>query len=101
MARVAARRASGENGSDSRKRLQRGLRLGLAQGLPVAAGALVAEVGQVGVLRREQPVLPGFGFRPRSGELLEWGRFPARPELHCEYPGNGAVLEPAAGQVAE
>ena len=40
------------NGSDSRKRLQSGLRLGLAQGLPVAVGALVAEVGQVGVLRR-------------------------------------------------
>src|SRR6185503_14919256 len=43
----------------------------------------------------------GLGFRPRSGERLEWGRFSARPELHREYPGNGAVLEPAAGQVAE
>src|ERR1700752_3689291 len=89
------------NGSDSRQRLQSGLRLSLAQRFPVAAGALVAEVGQVRVLRREQPVLFGPGFRPRSGELLERGRFSTRPELHREYPGNGAVLEPAAGQVAE
>src|SRR4029077_961733 len=89
------------NGSDSRKRLQGGLRLGRARGLPVAVGALVAEVGQVGVLRREQPVLPGLGFRPRSGELLERGRFSARPELHREHARNGAVPEPAGGQVAE
>src|SRR5580765_1859454 len=51
------------NGKDSRKRLQSGLRLGLAQRLPVAVGALVAEVGQVGVLRREQLVFD-LGLRP-------------------------------------
>ena len=89
------------NGSDSRKCLQSGLRLGLAQGLPVAVGALVAEVGQVGVPRREQPVLLGLGFRPRSGELLERGRFAARPELHRQHARNGAIPEPAGGQVAE
>jgi hypothetical protein len=32
-------------GSDSRQRLQSGLRFGLAQRFPVAVGALVAEVG--------------------------------------------------------
>src|SRR5437899_5391731 len=89
------------NGSDSRKRLQSGLRLGRAQGLPLAVGALVAEVGQVGVLRREQPVLLGLGFRPRSGEGLERGRFSARPELHREHARNGAIPKPAGGQVAE
>src|SRR5262245_38076805 len=59
------------------------------------------EVGQVGVLRREQPVLLGLGFRPRSRELLERGRCSARPELHREHARNGAVPEPAGGQVAE
>jgi hypothetical protein len=40
------------NGRDSRNCLQSGLRLGLAQGLPVAVGAVVLEIRQVGVLRR-------------------------------------------------
>ena len=46
-------------------------------------------------------MLLGLGFRPRSGELLECGRFSARPELHREHTGNGAIPEPAGGQVAE
>src|SRR5215510_128461 len=45
-----------DNRSDSRKRLQSGFRLSPAQGLPVAVGPLVSEIGQVGVLRRKQPV---------------------------------------------
>jgi hypothetical protein len=59
------------------------------------------EVGQVRVLRREQPMLLGFGFRPRSGELFARGRFAARPELHHHHARNGAVAEPAVSQVAE
>ena len=39
-------------GSDSRKGLKSGLRLGLAQVFPVAVGAVVLEIRQVGVLRR-------------------------------------------------
>src|SRR5215831_3334406 len=89
------------NRSDSRKRLQSGLRLSLAQCLPIAAGALVAEVGQVGVLRCQQPVFLGLGFRPRSGELLEGRRFSACPEIHREHTRNGAIPESAGGQVAQ
>src|SRR5262245_1713254 len=89
------------DGGDSRKRLQRGLRLRLAHGLPVAVGALVPEIGQVSVFRREESVLLGLGFRPRAGELLERGRLTARPELHREHAPNGAVPEPAGGQVSE
>src|SRR6185503_8463876 len=39
--------------------------------------------------------------RPRSRELLERRRFPACPELHRDNPRNGAVAEPASGQVAQ
>src|SRR5262245_17135478 len=89
------------NRSDSPKRLESGLRLRLAQGFPVAVGALMPEIGQVGVLRREQPVLLGLGCCPRPGELVERGRFSASPELHREHTRNGAIPEPASSQVAE
>ena len=52
------------NWSDSRQRLQSGLCLGFANSLPLAVGAMVFEVRQIGVLRREQPVLLGLGLRP-------------------------------------
>ena len=52
------------NRSDSRQRLQSGLCLGFANSLPFAAGAMVFEVCQIGVLRRKQPVLFGLGLRP-------------------------------------
>src|SRR2546422_3044181 len=89
------------NWSDSRQRFESGLCLGFANSLPLAVGAMVFEVCQIGVLRREQPVLLGLGFRPRTGELLERWRLSARPESHRQHPRNGAVPEPAGGQVAE
>jgi hypothetical protein len=52
------------NWSDSRQRLQSGLCLGFANSLPLAVGAMVFEVCQIGVLRREQPVFLGLGLRP-------------------------------------
>jgi hypothetical protein len=52
------------NWSDSRQRLQSGLCLRFANSLPLAASAMVFEVCQIGVLRREQPVLLGLGLRP-------------------------------------
>ena len=52
------------NWSDSRQRLQGGLCLGFANSLPLAVGAMVFEVCQIGVLRREQPVFLGLGLRP-------------------------------------
>src|SRR2546425_12541939 len=70
------------NWSDSRQRFDSGLCLGFANSLPLAVGAMVFEVCQIGVLRREQPVLLGLGFRPRTGELLERWRLSARPESH-------------------
>ena len=52
------------------------------QRLQVAIGALMLEVAEVRMLRREEARLLGPGFRPRSRELLEGRLFPARPELH-------------------
>jgi predicted Zn-dependent protease len=52
------------NWSDSRQRLQSGLCLGFANSLPLAVGAMVFEVCQIGVLRREQPVFLDLGLRP-------------------------------------
>src|SRR6266550_8013091 len=96
---ITLRRSSSR--SDSRQRLQSRLCLGRAQGFPAAVSAPVLEVGEVRILRREQLMLLGLGFRPRPGELLERGRFSASPEPHHDHPGDSAVLEPAGGQVAE
>ena len=52
------------NWSDSRQRFESGLCLGFANSLPLAVGAMVFEVCQIGVLRREQPVFLGLGLRP-------------------------------------
>ena len=52
------------NWSDSRQRLQSGLCLGFANSLPLAVGAMVFEVCQIGVLRREQPLFLLLGLRP-------------------------------------
>src|SRR6185436_8628067 len=85
----------------SRQRLQSGLCLGFANRLPLAVGAMVSEVCQIGVLRREQPVCLGLGLRPRPGERLEGRSFSSRPELHGEHPGNRAVLESSGGQITK
>ncbi len=52
------------NWSDSRQRFESGLCLGFANSLPLAVGAMVFEVCQIGVLRREQPVFLSLGLRP-------------------------------------
>src|SRR6266850_277535 len=52
------------NWSDSRQRFESGRCLGFANSLPLAVGAMVFEVCQIGVLRREQPVFLGLGLRP-------------------------------------
>jgi hypothetical protein len=69
------------NGSDSRKRPRADFALALRKAL-VAAGALVAEVGQVGI--------SGVSSRccwPWSSTIVNSsnGRFSARPELHREH----------------
>jgi hypothetical protein len=52
------------NWSDSRQRFESRLCLGCANSFPLAVGAMVFEVCQIGILRREQPVLLGLGLRP-------------------------------------
>src|SRR6476661_9659893 len=59
------------------------------------------DVREVSVLGREQPILLGFGLHPRPGELIERRCFSSRPERHRDHAGDGAVAEPAAGQVAK
>src|SRR5215831_2935159 len=95
-----AGRSSLEPG-DSGERLQSRLRFGFAQLLPFASRALVLEIGEVRVLRGEQPALIGFGFRPRPCELLERRRLSARPEFHGEHTSDCAVLELALSKLME
>src|SRR5262249_50202271 len=87
--------------SNSRQRLQGRFRFGGASSFPIVAYATVCDVREVGVLVREQPALLGFCLRPRSGELSERRCLSVCPERHRDHPGDGAVLEPARGQVAK
>src|ERR1043165_1126786 len=59
------------------------------------------KIRKVSVLGREQPMLLGFGLHPRPGELIERRCFSASPECHRDHPGDGAVAEPAGGQIAK
>ena len=101
LADVTPRPASINPPGDSRQRLQRRRGLGLANGFPVSIGSPVPEVREVRVISCQQPVFVSLGRRPRSSEFLQRWRFTAGPELHRHYPGDGAVFEPAVGQVAQ
>ena len=46
-------------------------------------------------------MLLGLGLDPRPGELDERRRSSAYLERHRDYSGDGAVLQPARGQVAK
>jgi len=65
------------NWSDSRQRLRADVALALRNRLPLAVGAMVFEVCQIGVLWREQPVSSALAF-VMTGRTLEGRSFSSR-----------------------